>query len=197
MLTLYHAPRSRSSRIVWLLEELGAPYTLKHVNIRRGDGSGAVDPANPHPHGKVPTLTDDGALIFESPAIALYLTDRFPDAGLGPRIGDRDRGAYLTWLAWYTGVFEPALTAKFLKVQHVYGTFGWAPFDDVLAYLSAAITRNPYVLGDRFSAADIVIGGSLPFLMGRVVPESDELKAYATRITERPAYARARAKDSG
>jgi len=196
MLTLYHAPRSRSSRIVWLLEELGAPYSLKIVNIRRGDGSGAADPANPHPHGKVPALTDDGALIFESPAIALYLTDRFPDAGLGPRVGDHDRGAYLTWLAWYTGVFEPSLTAKFLKIQHVYGTFGWAPFDDVLAYLSNAIARNPYVLGDRFSAADVIIGGSLPFLMGRMIPESDELKSYVTRITERPAYARARAKDS-
>src|SRR5579872_2018756 len=135
MLTLYHAPRSRSSRMVWLLEELGTPYTLKVVNIRRADGSGAADPTNPHPHGKVPALTDDGAMIFESPAIALYLTDRFPDAKLGPRVGDQDRGAYLTWLAWYTGVFEPSLTAKFLKVQHVYGTFGWAPFDDVLAYL--------------------------------------------------------------
>ena len=197
MLTLYHAPRSRSSRIVWLLEELGAPYTLKNVNIRRADGSGAADPANPHPHGKVPALTDDGALIFESPAIALYLTDRFPDAKLAPSVGDRDRGAYLSRLAWYTGVFEPSLTAKFLKVQHVYGTFGWAPFDDVLAYLSAAIAKNQYVLGDRFSAADIIIGGSLPFLMGRVVPESDELKAYVTRITERPAYARARSKDTG
>jgi glutathione S-transferase len=197
MLTLYHAPRSRSSRIVWLLEELGAPYTLKYVSIRRADGSGAADPANPHPHGKVPTLTDDGALIFESPAIALYLTDRFPDAGLGPRVGDSGRGAYLTWLAWYTGVFEPSLTAKFLKVQHVYGTFGWAPFDDVLAYFSATISKNPHVLGDRFSAADIIIGGSLPFLMGRVVPETDDLKRYVTRITERPAYARARTKDSG
>ncbi len=175
---------------------IGRALCAENRHIRRGDGSGAADPANPHPHGKVPALTDDGSLIFESPAIALYLTDRFPDAGLGPRVSDKDRGAYLTWLAWYTGVFEPALTAKFLKVQHVYGTFGWAPFDDVLAYLSSAVAKNHYVLGDRFSAADIIIGGSLPFLMGRVVPESDELKAYVTRITERPAYARARAKDS-
>ena len=197
MLTLYHAPRSRSSRMVWLLEELGAPYTLKYVNIRRADGSGSADPANPHPHGKVPALTDDGALIFESPAIALYLTDKFPDAALGPRIGDHSRGAYLSWLAWHTGVFEPALTAKFLGVQHVYGTFGWAPFDDVLAYFSEAIGKNQYVLGERFSAADIVIGGSLPFLMGRVIPETDALKGYVTKITERPAYARARAKDAG
>ncbi len=195
MLTLYHAPRSRSLRILWLLEELGAPYELKIVNIRRADGSGASDPANPHPHGKVPALTDDGALIFESPAIALYLTDKFPDAGLGPRIGDSNRGAYLTWLSYYTGVVEPSLTAKFLKVQHVYGTFGWAPFDAVVTYLTSALTGKTYLLGERFSAADVLVGGSLAFLMGRMIPESVVFKSYVDRITARPAYARARSKD--
>lgn len=197
MLTLYHAPRSRSFRMLWLLEELGAPYTLKVVNIRRGDGSGATDPANPHPHGKVPALTDDAALIFESPAIALYLTDKFPDAGIGPRIGDPDRGAYLTWLSYYTGVVEPSLTAKFLNIQHIYGTFGWAPFDDVVAWLTRALSGKPYLLGERFSAADVLVGGSLSFLMGRIVPESDTFKSYVTRITARPAHARAQAKDAG
>lgn len=197
MLTLYHAPRSRSFRMLWLLEELGAPYALNIVNIRRGDGSGATDPANPHPHGKVPALTDDGALIFESPAIALYLTDKFPDAGLGPRIGDPDRGAYLTWLSYYTGVVEPSLTAKFLNIQHIYGTFGWAPFDDVIAYLTRALSGKPYLLGERFSAADVLVGGSLSFLMGRIIPESDTFKSYVTRITARPCHARAQAKDAG
>jgi len=197
MLTLFHAPRSRSFRMLWLLEELGAPYTLKVVNIRRADGSGAVDPANPHPHGKVPALTDDGAVVFETPAIALYLTDKFPAAGLGPRVGETNRGTYLSWLAYYTGVIEPSLTAKFLKVQHVYGMFGWAPFDDVITWLTHSLER-PYLLGDRFSAADIVIGGSLPLLMGRgIVPESDVLKSYVQRITARPAYGRSQAKDSG
>ena len=196
MLTLYHAPRSRSFRILWLLEELGAPYALKTVNIRRGDGSGAMDPANPHPHGKVPALTDDDALIFESPAIALYLTDKFPDAGLGPRIGDPDRGAYLTWLSYYTGVVEPSLTARFLNIQHIYGTFGWAPFDDVIAYLTSALSGKSYLLGERFSAADVLVGGSLSFLMGRIVPESDTFKSYVTRITARPAHARAQTKDA-
>jgi len=195
MLTLYHAPRSRSQRILWLLEELGVPYQLKTVNIRRADGSGAADPANPHPHGKVPALTDDGVLVFESPAIALYLTDKFPDAGLGPRIGEPDRGAYLSLLSYYTGVVEPSLTAKFLNIQHVYGTFGWAPFDDVVAYLTHALSGKSSLLGERFSAADVVVGGSLSFLMGRMIPESDIFRSYVTRITARPAFARARAKD--
>jgi|SRR5690242_7358933 len=197
MLTLFHAPRSRSFRMLWLLEELGVPYSLKVVNIRRADGSGATDPANPHPHGKVPALTDDSAMVFETPAIALYLTDKFPAAGLGPQVGEADRGTYLSWLAYYTGVIEPSLTAKFLKVQHVYGMFGWAPFDDVITWLTHSLER-PYLLGDRFSAADIVIGGSLPLLMGRgIVPESDVFKSYVQRITARPAYGRSQTKDSG
>jgi glutathione S-transferase len=198
MLTLFHAPRSRSFRTLWLLEELRAPYELKVVNIRRSDGSGGADPANPHPHGKVPALTDDGALVFETPAIALYLTDKFPEAGLGPRVGERDRAAYLTWLSYYTGVIEPSLTAKFLKIQHIHGTFGWAPFDDVIAYLTRAISERTHLLGEQFSAADIVIGGSLPLLMARgVVPESEALKSYTGRITARPAFASAQARDAG
>jgi hypothetical protein len=89
MLTLVHAPRSRSSRFLWLLEEIGEPYDIQCVSIRRSDGSGALDPANPHPHGKVPVLKDGGAkMVFEQTAIALYLADRFPDARLGPAIGD-------------------------------------------------------------------------------------------------------------
>ena len=109
MLTLVHAPRSRSSRFLWLLEEIGQPYDIQYVSIRRSDGSGALDPANPHPHGKVPDLKDGGAtMVFEQTAIALYLADRFPDARLGPAIGDPARGEFLTMLAYYSGVLEPA-----------------------------------------------------------------------------------------
>ena len=198
MLTLYHAPRSRSFRSLWLLEEIGQPYELKVVSIRRGDGSGARDPSNPHPHGKVPALRHDGTTVFETPAIALYLTDTFPAAGLGPKIGDADRGAYLSWLAYYTGVFEPSLTAKFLKIQHIYGTFGWGPFEEVLEFVTRTLEAQPYFLGEKFSAVDIVIGGSLPLLMSRgIVPESEVLKNYAARATARPAFARAQAKDAG
>ena len=198
MLTLYHAPRSRSFRTLWLLEEIGAPYELKIVNIRRGDGSGAADAANPHPLGKVPAVVHGGHLVFETAAIALYLTDLFPQSGLGPKIGDNERGAYLSWLAYYAGVFEPSLTAKFLKIQHIYGTFGWGPFDEVLDHLSKTLSRGPYLLGETFSAADIVFGGSLPLLMSRgIVPETETFKADGSRVTARPAFARAQAKDNG
>jgi glutathione S-transferase len=196
MITLYHAPRSRSFRTLWLLEELGVPYEVKLVSIRRGDGSGARDPANPHPHGKVPAIVHDGNAVFETTAIALYLTDAFPEAGLGAKIGEPKRAAFVTWLSYYSGVFEPSLTAKFLKIEHVYGTFGWAPFDEVVAYINSTLEGQPYFLGDRFSAVDIVFGGSLPLLMSRgMVPESETLKAYVARITARPAFAQAQAKD--
>ena len=94
MLTLVHAPRSRSSRFLWLLEEIGEPYDIQYVSIRRVDGSGALDPANPHPHGKVPFLKDHASTVFEQTAIALYLADKFPEAHLGPAIGDPARGAF-------------------------------------------------------------------------------------------------------
>lgn len=198
MIRLYHAPRSRSFRALWLLEEIGAPFELEIVNIRRGDGSGARDPSNPHPHGKVPALMHDTALIFETTAITLYLTDMFPQSGLGPKTGDADRGTYLSWLAYYSGVFEPALTAKFLKIDHIYGTFGWAPFDEVLELLDKTLAAKPYLLGDKFTAVDIIFGGSMPLLMSRgIVPETDALKAYAARVTSRPSFLRAQAKDQG
>jgi glutathione S-transferase len=197
MLTLYHAPKSRSFRILWLLEEIGAPFELKIVSIRRKDG-GERDSANVHPHGKVPAITLDGARVFETAAIALFLTDAFPEAGLGPKIGESRRGIYLSLLAYYSGVFEPSLTAKFLNIQHIYGTFGWAPFDEVVAYLRETLEARPFFLGTDFSAADIVIGGSLPLLMGAgLLPDLPVFKEYAARITARPAFARAQAKDAG
>ena len=153
MILLYHAPRSRSFRTLWLLEEIGASFELEIVNIRRGDGSGARDPANPHPHGKVPALLHNTTLIFETSAIALYLTDMFPQPGLGPKIGDTDRGTYLSWLAYYSGVFEPSLTAKFLKIEHIYGGSmpmlmlrGIVPETDALKAYAARVTSRPSFL---------------------------------------------------
>src|SRR5690606_37929330 len=100
MLTQFHAPQSRSGRIVWLLEEIGADYDIRYVDIFRAMTlMGAREPANLHPDGKVPALLDDGALVTESAVIALNLTDLYPDANLGASVGSPDRAAYVTWLA--------------------------------------------------------------------------------------------------
>jgi glutathione S-transferase len=197
MITLFHAPRSRSSRFIFLLEELGAPYEIKTVSLRRGDGSGALDPANPHPHGKVPAIVDDGALVFESAAIALYLTDKFPKAGIGPLIGDPKRGPYLTWLAYYAGVMEPAWMSLFMKWDVPRGTAGWVKADEVMEFVTATLQQGPYLLGEGFSAADILVGTTFAmFLGGPMMPKTDLLEAYVKRVTDRPAYARAKAKEN-
>ena len=198
MLTLFHRPKSRSTRFIFLLEELEAPYEIKQVTIRSRDGTGAIDPANPHPHGKVPAIADDGVIVFESAAIALYLTDKFPKNGVGPLVGEPDRGAYLSWLRYYTGVLEPSIMSKFMKVEVPRGTAGWAPLEEVVAVIVQALSRGPYILGERFSAADVLYGTTFGmFAQNAMVPKSIVVDDYVQRVLARPAFARAQARESG
>ncbi|MBS0378162.1 MAG: glutathione S-transferase family protein [Proteobacteria bacterium] len=198
MITLYHRPKTRSSRFLFLLEELDAPYQVQIVTVRNRDGSGAVDPANPHPHGKVPAISDDGVPVFESAAIALYLTDRFPKNGLGAKIGEPLRGPYLSWLAYYAGVFEPSVMSKFMKWEVPRGTAGWADLTEVMPVLLARLEKGPYLLGESFSAVDVLYGTSFAlFLNSEFMPKSPLLQAYVQRVTSRPAFARGVARDPG
>jgi len=198
MITLFHAPRSRSSRFIFLLEELRAPYEIKTVNIRRGDGSGMRDEANPHPHGKTPAILDDGVLVFESSAIALYLTDKFPKAEIGPVVGDPLRGPYVSWLAYYSGVMEPAWVSQFLKQEVPRGTAGWVNSSEVMEFVNAALAKGPYLLGERFSAVDILAGTTFALFMGSpLLAKTDILEAYVKRVLDRPAYARAQKREQG
>jgi len=183
MITLFHRPKTRATRFIFLLEELEAPYTVRTVTTRNRDGSGAADPANPHPHGKVPAISDDGVVVFESPAIALYLTDKFPAKRLGPLSGDAQRGTYLSWLAYYGGVFEPAFVSKFMM-------------DEVLAAVMQRLAPGPYLLGERFSALDVIYGTAFAQL-APLLPKSLLIEEYVQRVVTRPAYARAVAKDGG
>jgi glutathione S-transferase len=198
MLTLYHAPQTRSSRFIWLLEEIGEPYNIEIVNIRRREATTVADPKNPHPHGKVPALDHDGVLIYESAAICLYLSDAFPKADLGPRVGDKDRGPYLTWLAYYTGVVEPAFVGKALNFPEPNSTMGWAPVPAVMNVVNSALDRGPYLLGQKFSTADILYGSSFILFTGSpLLAMTPALTEYCERLKARPAWQRALAKDSG
>lgn len=193
MLTLHHAPWSRSTRIVWLLEELGIDYAIRYTDIPRMDGTGARDPGNPHPDGKVPALADGNALITESAAIALYLTDLFQGAGLAPRTGDDDRGTFLTWMTWTVGEMEPAYWGKISGATETDAVVR-ARYDAVIARILSALERGPYLMGERFTAVDIMVGASLGW--GREhTPPSAVLDAYLARITARPAHQRATMKD--
>ena len=196
MITLFHHPRTRSTRFIFLLEELGAPYEIRRVDVRKRDGTGVIDPVNPHPHGKVPALSDDGTVVFESSAIALYLTDRFADRGLGPLAGDRLRGAYLSWLAYYGGVLEPAFMSKFLGVEVPRGTAGWVAVEEVMPTLIDVLSRGPYLLGEQFSAADVLYGTTFAMFRNSPLMQPSELiQAYADRVVSRPAFQRAMARD--
>ncbi len=198
MITLYHRPRTRSTRFLFLLEELGAPYRVQIVTTRNRDGSGAPDPANPHPHGKVPAIDDDGTVVFESPAIALYLTDRFPANGLGPLVGAALRGAYLSWLAYYGDVFEPAVISRFLKVSVPRTTAGWVELEEVMPLLLGKLQAGPFMLGERFSAVDVLFGTTFAqFAQSELIPKSPLLDAYTQRVVGRPAFARALSRDNG
>jgi glutathione S-transferase len=198
MITLFHRPKTRSSRFIFLLEELEAPYQIKLVTTRTRDGGGSVDPANPHPHGKVPAIDDDGAVVFESPAVAIYLTDKFPKNRLGPVAGESNRGAYLSWLCYYTGVLEPAIMSKFMNVEVPRGTAGWVPVDEAIPAVIKALSPGPYILGERFSAADVLYGTTFAmFGQNPMMPKSAVIDDYVRRIVARPAFGRAQARDNG
>ena len=198
MITLYHAPKSRSTRMIFLLEEIGAPYEIKTVTIRRGDGSGAIDPANPHPHAKVPAIRHGNELVFESSAIVAYLTDTFPDAGLAPKPGQAGRGQYLTMLAYYGDVIEPAFVSKFLKMDVPRGTAGWVAVEEVMPTIDKLLTAQPYIAGEAFTGADILYATTFGmFAQNPMMPKLASVEAYVKRCLDRPAYARAMAKDAG
>ncbi len=196
MLTLVHAPQSRSSRILWLLEELGAEYEVIYVEIERRDGTGRQDPKNPHPDKKVPALLHDGVTITESTAIALYLTDMHPHAGLGPRINDAKRGTYLTWLSYYGGVIEPVMTLAMAGVgdnEAVRRAFRGR--EQIDTRIREALKMGPYLIGEQFTAADILLT-SMGLWSRELLPAGEEIDSYIARCTKRPALERAQKQDA-
>jgi glutathione S-transferase len=193
MLTLFHAPDSRSSRILWLLEEIGTEFELVYCDIKRRSGRGSPDPRNLHPEKRVPALLHDGQLVTETSAIALYLTDIFPAANLGAAIGTPKRAAYLPWLAFYAGEADPAYNVRTFYAGRL------DPITDrdharVVARVTTALKTGPYLLGDQFSAADIVMSG--PFEWDRdFAPANPDVEGWLSRITGRPAARRAADRD--
>jgi len=190
MITLYHSPRSRSTRMLWLLEELGAPYEVRQVAIFRPmSGEGASDPANVHPDKRVPAIVHDGELVAESVAIVLYLTDAFPAAGLGPAAGEAGRGAYLTWLAWYAAEMERAMFAA-MGGELSGNSIKQRDYDTMLARLEGALAKAPYLMGETFTGADLLVSSAINFAR-QAFPENALLDAYVERCKARPAFQRA------
>lgn len=194
---LYHSPNTRSSAALTLLEELGAPFELKVLDMKAAEQREPAYLAI-NPMGKVPALVHDGALITEQPAVFIYLADLFPAAGLAPPIGDRLRGPYLRWLVFYGSCFEPALIDRSLKREPAARSSSpYGDYDTMLATLCGQLARGPYLLGDRFSAADVLWGAALGWTTAfQLVPALPPIQAYVERIAARPAVARVKAKDA-
>ncbi len=193
MLALYHSPGSRSSRFIWLLEELGVAHDVVYCNIKRRNGSGAPDARNPHPEKRVPALSHDGQIVTEQAAIALYLTDSFPTAGLGVSIGQTERAAYLSWLAFYAGEVDPVYVARTLYADRL-DPMTQRDAQRVVARMSTALDKGPYLLGQQFSAADILVSG--PFEWDPTLSAgSNAIAEWLARLAARPAAQRAAAMD--
>jgi glutathione S-transferase len=196
-ITLYHSPNTRSSATLLLLEELGAPYDLKVLNMKAGEQR-QPDYLAINPMGKVPAIKHGDALITEQVAIFIYLADLFSEAKLAPPIGDPLRGPYLRWLVYYAACFEPAVGDRALKREAGPASqIPYGDYDTMLKTLVAQLAKGAYLLGERFTAADILWGSALTWTTRwQLVPELPEIKAYIERVGSRPAVARAQAKDA-
>jgi glutathione S-transferase len=194
---LYWVPRTRSMRALWILEEAGRPYEKELVDFRAGQQS---TPAyrRINPMEKVPALTDGEAMVAEVAAICAYVAERVPEAGLAPPLGDPLRGRYLQWLFFHASI-EAAFVAKVAKVQMPPAQAGWGSFARVFDVIDEALTPGPWILGERFTAADVLIGGDLYFGSAglKIVSLKPASAAYLARCLERPAFKRAHALNFG
>ena len=187
---LYWAPRTRSLRALWMLEEIGAPYDRVLVDLTNG-GQHSPEYHAVNPMEKVPALELDGACVAESGAIIAFLAERFPQAGLAPPIGDPLRGRYLQWLFFSGSCIEAAITQKFANVQMPEGSAGWGSFDKVFAVLvGSLVRRRPICSDENFSAADVLIASDLHFVIDvfKMLEPRPEFSAYLERCRSRPAF---------
>ncbi len=187
---------SRAATARWMLEEIGEPYEIELLNLKEGDQRKPSYLAI-NPMGKVPALVDGDVIITEVAAICCYLADAYPAAKLAPPIGDARRGPYLKWLFFGPSCIEPAMIDKALeRTAAPRSTAGWADYDTVIEVLRQALADTPYLLGEQFTAADVVIGATLRWgLLFKLLPELPEFVAYTKRLGERPALQRQAAKD--
>lgn len=191
MITFYHAPWSRASGVHWLLEELGVPFEFSRVDVRAREGVPEAYRAI-QPNKKVPAIDHDGTIVTERAAITIYLADTFAEAGLAPAIGDSARAAYLTWLVYSDSVLDPVVAAKAHGTEFMGSRYSYGSFPEMVANLEKALSARPYIIGDRFTAADTQIGSGIHFATNvlRVLPENPVFKTYLDRLAARPAFQR-------
>ena len=188
----YHSPQSRSAGALFLLEELGADYEIRPLDLKKNE-SRSSEYLGVNPMGKVPAIVHEGALVTEQGAVYTYLADLYPEAGITPAIGDPLRGPYLRWMFFYNASFEPALIDKSMKREPAPpATSPYGDYATVMKTLQGQLGDGPYLLGERFTAVDVLWGTALRWTtMFKLVPETPAITAYIERVTSRPAAQRA------
>lgn len=194
--TLFHSPRSRSRGVRALLEELGASYDLHVLDMNKNQQREPAYLAI-NPMGKVPAIRHGDAIVTEQPAIFLYLADLYASAGLAPAIGDALRGPYLRWTVFYGSCFEPAVIDRSMQREGGQrSTSPYGDYDTMLGVLTGQLRTGPWLLGERFTAADVLWGSALAWTTAfKLVPDLPEIGEYIRRVNSRPAIARARELD--
>lgn len=193
---LYHHPYSRAANVVWMLEEAGVDYELRWIDIMAGEHKTPEFLAL-NPMGKLPVLVDGDALVTETAAIALYLADRYAPGRLAPALDDPARGSYLRWSFFAPSVIEPAAAAKPSGGQFNAGSVGWGTYEAMVTAAEAAISQGPFLLGERFTMADVVFGGTLRYmLMFNMIDAKPAFSAYVARLEGRPAFQRNAARNA-
>ena len=196
-LTFYHASPSRSSIVLWMLEEVGEPYDVHLLSFEKGENR-APEYLAINPMGKVPALRHGDTVTTEVAAICAYLADEFPNAKLNVPIGTPQRGVYLKWLFFGPGCLEAAVIDRAAprKEEPRRAMLGYGDFDTTMNVVAAAVAKGPYLMGEQFTAADVVIGANIRWgMMFKMIPERPEFLSYAARLAARPAAQRAEAKD--
>lgn len=193
MIKLFHNPHSRAVMIHWLLEELGVPYELVPVDYQ--DGSMRTPEfLAVNPMGKIPAILDGDTPLSETVAIAIYLADKYKDkADLAPSLEDANRAEYLKWLVFQAAAIEPAMLQASTKIEVPRQSAAWGDLQSVLDVLEARLAKaDPYLFGERFTAADVILGGAVSFAMNfKLFPQNPVFAAYLERLTQRPAFQRA------
>ena len=190
-ITLYHHPYSRAANAIWMLEELGIDYQLRFVDVLKG-AQKAPEILALNPMGKLPILTDGDVVVTEDAAIGLYLADRYSLGKLAPAPDDPARAAYLRWSFFAPSVIEPGTMAKSSGWQFKPSQAGWGSYESMIAAMESAVAGRNYVLGDRFSMADAIFGGTIRFMLRfKIIEPTPTFVAYAERLAARPAAQRA------
>jgi glutathione S-transferase len=179
-----------------MLEEVGVEYELRFVDMPAGAHK-APEMLALNPMGKLPILADDDVVVTESAAIGLYLADRYAPGRLAPALDDPARGTYLRWSLFAPSVIEPAAMAKAGAWSYREGQAGWGAYASMSSAIETAIGAGPFILGDSFSMADVIFGGTVRYMLRfKMLEPTPTLTAYAERLAARPALQNAEARNA-